>query len=153
VFLTERRQRPAARDHYLPEDYREGWLVFESSEGEKRRLAPVPGNWEALTDEELATLCARATVSAPRLKERTADRAAPLRPQLHEMEHRLEEALGEVCRLPAPTKLNTGELIRVEETLALATEAAKEAVSLRRKIRADRGASGSGDSPQPGAAL
>lgn len=157
VFLTERRQG-AARDHYLPEEYREGWLVFESSEGEKRRLAPVPSNWESLEDEELAALCARATSTTSRTKERpsappgahlenTPERGTPLRPQLRAIEHQLEEALGEVCSLPTPTKLNTGELIRVEETLALATEAAKEAVSLRRKLRADRGGADHGQSP------
>jgi hypothetical protein len=61
-----------------------------------------------------------------------------LRPQLRELETKLSTALDVVCELPRPPKLNTGELIRVEETLALATEAAKEAVSLRRKLRADR---------------
>jgi len=35
-------------------------------------------------------------------------------------------------------RLDTGELIRVEESLALAAEAAKEAVSLRRRMHADR---------------
>jgi len=53
-----------------------------------------------------------------------------LQPQLRELETRLSSALYAVCGLPPPEKLNTGELIRVEETLALATEAAKEAVSL-----------------------
>lgn len=44
--------------------------------------------------------------------------AEALQPQLREMETRLTSALGEVCELPPPAKLNTGELIRVEETLA-----------------------------------
>jgi hypothetical protein len=37
-----------------------GWLAFESAK-EKRRLAPIPDDWKALSDEELARLCARAT--------------------------------------------------------------------------------------------
>jgi hypothetical protein len=141
VFLTA---RSVARDHHLPEEYREGWLVFESAHGEKRRLAPIPKNWEALSDRELSALCAQAAPQTPRKKasapSEAADRAESVdaaEPKLHELESRLSSALGEVCELPPPEKLNTGELIRVEETLALATQAAKEAVSLRRRLRAD----------------
>ena len=156
VFLTA---RSVARDHHLPEQYREGWLAFESAHGEKRRLAPVPQDWESLTDRELSALCAQATAPVPRkraasafesLSEPLADaQASPqetLQPRLREMQTRLSHALHEVCELPSPDKLNTGELIRVEETLALATAAAKEAVSLRRELRhrAD-------DRPQAGA--
>ena len=148
VFLTA---RSVARDQHLPEAYREGWLAFESAHGEKRRLAPVPKDWEALSDLELTALWARATPQKPRAKgapdsdaeieERVvADTQPPevLQPQLRDLETRLSSALGEVCETPPAAKLNTGELIRVEETLALATEVAKEAVSLRRKLRADR---------------
>ena len=148
VFLTA---RSVARDHHLPEEYREGWLAFESAHGEKRRLAPVPKNWESLTDQELSALCAQATPQARGKKatpvpdarvdegvDASAEPPEALQPQLRELESRLSSALGEVCELPPPAKLNTGELIRVEETLALATEAAKEAVSLRRKLRANR---------------
>jgi hypothetical protein len=148
VFFTA---RSVARDHHLPEEYREGWLAFESSGGEKRRLAPVPRDWESLSDAELSRLCATAPLQAPRKRAAapTADQvenreSAPaqepesLRPQLRELETKLSAALDEVCDLAPPQKLDTGELIRVEETLALATEAAKEAVSLRRKLRADR---------------
>jgi hypothetical protein len=35
-------------------------LAFESAK-EKRRLAPIPDDWKALSDGELAQLCARAT--------------------------------------------------------------------------------------------
>jgi hypothetical protein len=147
VFLTA---RSVARDQHLPEAYREGWLAFESAHGEKRRLAPVPQNWESLTDRELSALCAEATPQVLRKKSTppsqaevedgaaTPESAEVLQPQLRELETRLSTALGKVCELPKPEKLNTGELIRVEETLALATEAAKEAVSVRRKLRATR---------------
>lgn len=155
VFLTA---RSVARDHHLPEEYREGWLAFESSHGEKRRLAPFPKDWESLSDHELSALCGQAAPQTQRKKaaaapdtlaeERgaaTADSPQRLQPQLRELETRLSSALGEVCELPPPEKLNTGELIRVEETLALATEAAKEAVSLRRKMRADHDRQRTGD--------
>ena len=146
VFLTA---RSVARAQHLPEEYREGWLVFESASGEKRRLAPVPSNWDTLSDRDLSRLCARAAPQSARKKaglpSEARNRLGPgnepadaVQPKLHEMERRLSSALGEVCELPPPEKLNTGELIRVEETLALATAAAKEAVSLRRRMRADR---------------
>lgn len=148
VFFTA---RSIARDQHLPEEYREGWLAFESARGEKRRLAPAPQDWESLTEQELAALCGQAAPQAPRKKatlpsadqvdDRASENTEPaeaLQPQLRELETRLTSALGEVCELPPPAKLNTGELIRVEETLALATETAKEAVSLRRKLRANR---------------
>ena len=46
--------------------------------------------------------------------------------------------------------VNTGELIKIEETLAIVAEAAKEAVSLRRRLRKDSEAD-EDQRPQPGA--
>ncbi len=63
---------------------------------------------------------------------------SPLVPRLDQVNERIESALAEICVNPTVKKLNTGELIRVEETLAIAADAAKEAVSLRRRLRADR---------------
>lgn len=57
-----------------------------------------------------------------------------LRPQLVRAERSLKRALEEVCHANV-TAANTGELIRIEEVLAIANEAAKEAVSVRRKLR------------------
>lgn len=61
----------------------------------------------------------------------------PLRPKLVEMEGELQSALEEVCEDPAIDKRSTDELIRIEETLAIASDAAKQAISLRKRIRAD----------------
>jgi hypothetical protein len=61
----------------------------------------------------------------------------PLRPRLVETERELQAALEEVCDNPAIPARSTDELIRIEETLAMATDAAKQAVSLRKRIRAD----------------
>jgi len=151
VFLTTRSASGIGRDHHLPEAYLEGWLLFESTAGDKRRLAPVPPDWDALSEAGLRALCDRATPQsarrgaarpyageeAPRTPAVTLEPAA-LRPKLEEAQEKLDQALEEVCEAPPPDKLDTGELIRVEEALALATEAAKEAVSLRRKLRATR---------------
>lgn len=37
-----------------------GWLVFKADDG-RRRLAPIVEGWDAFRDEELDTLCRRAT--------------------------------------------------------------------------------------------
>ncbi|HWJ16803.1 MAG TPA: hypothetical protein VNS10_23865 [Gemmatimonadaceae bacterium] len=66
---------------------------------------------------------------------------APLQPTLERAESRLKSALDEACQTDVE-RVNTGELIRVEEVLAIANEAAKEAVSVRRRLRGQkRGAS------------
>lgn len=67
-----------------------------------------------------------------------SDDGGPLRPRLDEVEEVVEQALNDVCAEGPPQQLDTGELIRIEETLAIAAEAAKEAVTLRRKIGSRR---------------
>jgi hypothetical protein len=62
---------------------------------------------------------------------------ASLAPKLDSLEEQLETAREEICDIPHVSQLNTGELIRVEETLQIAAEAAKEVVSIRRRIRVD----------------
>ena len=149
VFLTARGSDAVSREHSLPETYREGWLVFESAT-EKRRLAPVPNDWESLSNEALTELCAKASSQPARSRSSETKPPAPatgtLSPQLKKAEQQLDETLAEVCDNSTASQLSTGELIRVEETLALATEVAKEAVSLRRRMHADR-QRGSDDQP------
>ena len=41
-----------------------GWLTFETK-GEKRRLAPIPADWENRSADELMELCDEATRVAP----------------------------------------------------------------------------------------
>jgi hypothetical protein len=63
----------------------------------------------------------------------------PLRPHLEATELQLQEALEEVCADEADVEgTNTDELIRIEETLAIASDAAKRAISIRKRIVADR---------------
>jgi hypothetical protein len=66
-----------------------------------------------------------------------SDKVDPLVPELHEAEQTLDQTLAEACASPPATKADTGELIRVDELLEAASEAAKRAVSLRRRRRAD----------------
>jgi hypothetical protein len=51
-----------------------GWLAFESEDGERRRLGPIPvtaSAWDAASDDELREWCAtaRPAASARRLIE------------------------------------------------------------------------------------
>jgi hypothetical protein len=61
----------------------------------------------------------------------------PLRHTLAATEGQLQEAIEQVCEDTVVKESTTDELIRIEETLAIAAEAAKQAVSLRRRIRFD----------------
>lgn len=66
------------------------------------------------------------------------DDTGPLQPKLQEVQQEIEERIQQVCHAPSVEKLDTGELIRYEENLAIAADRAKQAVSLRRRMRADR---------------
>jgi hypothetical protein len=76
----------------------------------------------------------------------------PLTPELREAESLMEEALTEACATPPPSKVDTGELIRIEEMLEIATDAAKRAVALRRRRREARKRSGARGGAELGAA-
>ena len=62
----------------------------------------------------------------------------PLASELREAEATMDRALEEACTGAKPAgEVETGELIHVEELLATAADAAKRAVSLRRRRRVD----------------
>ena len=48
----------------LSGEFEQGWLTFESDVG-RRRLAPIPPNWEAAAPDRLELMC-RAATDAPR---------------------------------------------------------------------------------------
>jgi hypothetical protein len=52
---------------------RGGWLVFESSEGDKRRLAPYPPDWRTVSMFELERWCMKATRVPPAPARRAED--------------------------------------------------------------------------------
>src|SRR6185503_10658345 len=56
-----------------------------------------------------------------------------LRPKLARAQETLQSALEDACNADLGDA-DTGELIRIEEVLAIANEAAKEAVSVRRRL-------------------
>jgi len=49
----ERRKSPFRRNVVVATEYSNGWLCFES-EGEKRRLAPVPEGWDEVGPDRLS---------------------------------------------------------------------------------------------------
>jgi hypothetical protein len=57
VRLRSTRAVPGNADEH--DLLRDGWLVFETP-GERRRLVPIPDEWEVVDDDALAQLCARA---------------------------------------------------------------------------------------------
>ena len=67
----------------------------------------------------------------------SSDKQGPLAPKLAALQEHLENVREEICDVSHVSELNTGEMIRVEETLAIAAEKAKEVVSVRRRIRRD----------------
>ena len=58
-----------------------------------------------------------------------------LQPMLQQAHETLEDALDEACDAKPASQETTGEMIRLEETLSVAAEAAKRAVSIRRRLR------------------
>ena len=53
-----------SRASVLGPDFGQGWLTFESVSS-RRRLAPIPPNWEQVPDERMELLC-RAASEVPR---------------------------------------------------------------------------------------
>ena len=75
----------------------------------------------------------------------------PLRERLHDVEAEIRDRVLQVCKSPPPEDLDTGAMIRFEEELSIVTSAAKEAVSLRRRLRVEdqHDAGPAGRSPDP----
>lgn len=57
-YEPERRVQP---DRRTRPNLDQGWVCFECTAGEKRRLAPPPPDWSALSDAELRELCRQGT--------------------------------------------------------------------------------------------
>ena len=63
VWLVE---TPRTRAHLMDASFQNGWLVFEQEDGSnRRRLSQVPEDWESLSPEHLARLCALAVAAPP----------------------------------------------------------------------------------------
>ena len=52
---------------------RGGWLVFESEDGQKRRLTPYPPDWRTISDFELVRWSMRAAPVPPAPERRAED--------------------------------------------------------------------------------
>jgi hypothetical protein len=64
--------------------------------------------------------------------------SAEFHPELEQAQATLEGALKEACGVDVK-KANTGELIHVDELLAIAGESAKRVITVRRRMRRDSG--------------
>lgn len=53
------RRMTSQRRIMLSQGFGSGWLTFESLQ-EKRRLNPIPGRWELMSETELRMLCQNA---------------------------------------------------------------------------------------------
>jgi hypothetical protein len=73
TFDRIREQHARAAGRPSPER-RVPWLVFESRDGETRRLAPAPDGWATCSDFELGRWCMRAVKAPPAPARRTEDR-------------------------------------------------------------------------------
>jgi hypothetical protein len=62
-FTPERRVNRDRRRRITHSELQSGWVCFTAGE-EKRRLYPPPPAWDAASDEELESLCARARAGA-----------------------------------------------------------------------------------------
>ena len=66
VFEVSRKKGTTGRWTYLPEQFGDGWLCFESATS-KRRLTPVPPRWREYGDHELERMLEAAEpVNRPR---------------------------------------------------------------------------------------
>ena len=59
VFEVKKQGGPKDRWSYLPEEFGEGWLCFESKYA-KRRLTVVPKGWREANEEELERMLRQA---------------------------------------------------------------------------------------------
>ena len=69
---------PSQARRHLPDALGGGWLCFESA-GEKRRLHPIPSDWDAASDLQLWDHCVNA---APVLRRPAASSSDSLSPGL-----------------------------------------------------------------------
>jgi hypothetical protein len=60
VFEVRRDGQTTDQWSYLPEEFGDGWLCFESKYS-KRRLTPIPDDWEELAQDDLVRMLNRAT--------------------------------------------------------------------------------------------
>lgn len=74
VYEVKKRGGATERWSYLPEEFGDGWLCFES-DFTKRRLTPIPEQWREFSDQQLTNLLGQATAvtrTRPMLDDRSA---------------------------------------------------------------------------------
>jgi hypothetical protein len=56
---------PALTKLLGPDRRRNGWLIFTSAEGQRRRLSPYPLDWTSVSDFEIVRWCMKAAPVPP----------------------------------------------------------------------------------------
>ncbi|HEX6573779.1 MAG TPA: hypothetical protein VF042_02320 [Gemmatimonadaceae bacterium] len=59
-IVADRRRHATRARMSVAAGFEQGWLCFESDRGEKRRLIPIPAEWDQLDDSQLTDLSRRA---------------------------------------------------------------------------------------------
>lgn len=59
VYAVKKQGGSTDRWSYLPEEFGDGWLCFESG-ARKRRLTPIPARWREFSDRALGGLLQQA---------------------------------------------------------------------------------------------
>src|SRR5918999_5487253 len=72
VFAVYPEARPSPHSQ-LKGSFAQGWLCYDSGT-EKRRLSPIPENWQVLSDGELARLAAQAELAGRRQRRSSGER-------------------------------------------------------------------------------
>ena len=65
VYAVKKQGGSTDRWSYLPEEFGDGWLCFES-DARKRRLTPIPACWREFSDRALGVFFSRRSLSTAR---------------------------------------------------------------------------------------
>lgn len=81
IKLERAPRQPQPADRPTTVDHLEGWLLFETLSGDRRRsLSPIPADWETLPGSEFSDLLERATPRVLRRSRRRGLSRAPAQP-------------------------------------------------------------------------
>jgi hypothetical protein len=134
-------QRSSSQPGTVTPGRENGWLVFSHGQ-DRRRLAPVPHNWEQFEPDALRQLCAQAEAVDRERAERILERRKNIGPSLARERRRRTDASPasadspEKPPTPVPSPLSA-ELVALIQERALAARAVKQtAVAAMMDLRA-----------------
>lgn len=121
--------RASAKPGAVSAGLEHGWLAFVNG-AEKRRLAPIPAQWETLAVRELEELCARARAAVPRRSDALKGASPPA-------DSPSVPALGESGAWSArPARVSGSYLVSETATDAVIAPSARESAAVESAVRA-----------------